>query len=96
MSLTGKQKRYLRSLGQTMPALFQIGKEGVGKNFVEMVDDALRVRELVKIRFLRSVDGDHEELAFDLAMHTKSEVVQQIGNTILLYRKAKEPKIILP
>jgi RNA-binding protein YhbY len=29
-------------------------------------------------------------------MHTKSSVVQQMGRTILLYKKARNPKIILP
>jgi RNA-binding protein len=37
-----------------------------------------------------------KETAFDLAMHTKSEVVQVIGHTIVLYKKGKEPKILLP
>ena len=30
--LTSKQKSYLRSLAQTEPALFQIGKEGLSDN----------------------------------------------------------------
>ena len=39
---------------------------------------------------------DVDEIIFDLAMNTKSEVVQKIGRVFVLYRKAKEPKIILP
>ena len=79
--LTSKQKSYLRSLAQTEPALFQIGKEGLSDNLIQTVDDALRT---------------HDEIIFDLAMNTKSEVVQKIGRVFVLYRKAKEPKIILP
>lgn len=94
--LTSKQKSYLRSLAQSEPALFQIGKEGLSDNLIQTVDDALRTHELVKIKLLKTVSDDVDEIIFDLAMNTKSEVVQKIGRVFVLYRKAKEPKIILP
>ena len=94
--LTSKQKSYLRSLAQTEPALFQIGKEGLSDNLIQTVDDALKTHELVKIKLLKTVSDDVDEIIFDLAMNTKSEVVQKIGRVFVLYRKAKEPKIILP
>ena len=94
--LTSKQKSYLRSLAQTELALFQIGKEGLSDNLIQTVDDALRTHELVKIKLLKTVSDDVDEIIFDLAMNTKSEVVQKIGRVFVLYRKAKEPKIILP
>ena len=94
--LTSKQKSYLRSLAQTEPALFQIGKDGLSDNLIQTVDDALRTHELVKIKLLKTVSDDVDEIIFDLAMNTKSEVVQKIGRVFVLYRKAKEPKIILP
>lgn len=94
--LTSKQKSYLRSLAQTEPALFQIGKEGLSDNLIQTVDDALRTHELVKIKLLKTVSDDVDEIIFDLAMNTKSEVVQKIGRVFVLYRKAKETKIILP
>ena len=94
--LTSKQKSYLRSLTQTEPTLFQIGKEGLSDNLIQTVDDALRTHELVKIKLLKTVSDDVDEIIFDLAMNTKSEVVQKIGRVFVLYRKAKEPKIILP
>ena len=94
--LTSKQKSYLRSLAQTEPALFQIGKEGLSDNLIQTVDDALRTHELVKIKLLKTVSDDVDEIIFDLAMNTKSEVVQKIGRVFVLYRKAKETNIILP
>ena len=94
--LSGKQKRYLRSLAQNEQAIFQVGKDGLSDNLIDTVAKALAVRGLIKIKLLKTVPVDKEELAFDLAMHTKSEVVQIIGNTIILYRKGKTPKIVLP
>ena len=95
--LNGKQKSYLRSLAQTKRAIFQIGKDGLSDTLIDTVGKALKARELVKISVLKSCPNDDlKELAFDLAMHTKSEVVQIIGRTIILYKKAKEPVILLP
>jgi putative RNA-binding protein, YhbY family len=94
--LTGKQKSYLRGIAQTDKAIFQIGKDSLSDNLFTTVDNALRTRELVKISVLKTAPDDTKELAFDLARQTKSEVVQVIGRTIILYRRAKEPKILLP
>ncbi len=94
--LSGKQKRYLRSLMETEPAILQIGKDALSDNLVDAVDKALAAREIIKIRILKTAPEDTKELAFDLAMHTRSEVVQIIGRTLILYRPGREKKIILP
>ncbi|MBE6121972.1 MAG: ribosome assembly RNA-binding protein YhbY [Solobacterium sp.] len=94
--LTGKQKRYLRSLAETQPAILQIGKDALSDNLIDTVDKALAARELIKIRILKTAPEDTQELAFDLAMHTHSEIVQIIGRTLILYRRGKQPEIVLP
>ena len=82
--LTGKQKRYLRALATKERAVFQIGKEGLSHNLFKTVSDYLEAHELVKVSVLKTCDTDFDELAFDLAMYTESEVVQKIGRTIVL------------
>lgn len=95
--LTNKQKSYLRSLAQSERAIFQIGKDGISDALVNTLMDALKARELVKLSVLKTAPTDDlKELAFDLARLSKSEVVQIIGRTIILYKKGKEPKILLP
>lgn len=94
--LTGKQKRYLRALGNTQKAFFQIGKEGLSLNLFDTVKDGLAVHELIKVSVLKTCTVDLKELSYDLAMNTKSEIVQVIGRTILLYKPSKERKIQLP
>ncbi len=95
--LTNKQKSYLRSLAQSERAIFQIGKDGISDALVNTLMDALKARGLVKLSVLKTAPTDDlKELAFDLARLSKSEVVQIIGRTIILYKKGKEPKILLP
>lgn len=94
--LSGKQKRYLRSLAVNERALFQVGKDGLSYNLFDTLSDSLEAHELVKVHFLKTCTGDLKELAFDLAMNTHSEIVQTIGRTVVLYRPSKERKIQLP
>lgn len=95
--LTGKQKRYLRSLAVTEKAIFQIGKDGLSNNLFVPIKEALKTRELIKISILKSCDVDIKEAASQLSTQTGSELVQTIGKTVVLYkRNTKEPKIILP
>jgi len=94
--LTGKQKRYLRALGQTKDPVVLIGKEGLSENLIDSTILVLEKQELIKVKILKNCPYDREEIIFDLAMHTHSEVAQTIGNTFLLYKKGKEAKIVLP
>ncbi len=94
--LTTKQKVFLRSLAQTEKPMFQIGKDAISDNLIKTVNNAFRTHELIKITVLKNVSDDIREIAFDLARLTKSEMVQVIGRQVILYKKAKEPKILLP
>lgn len=94
--LSGSEKRYLRSLANTTRALFQVGKEGVSSNLTNTLKDSLEAHELVKVSILKSCQEEAREVAFDLASNTKSEIVQIIGRTVVLYRKGKHSKIQFP
>lgn len=95
--LTGKQKRFLRSKAHHLNPIFQVGKGGVNDNMIKQVRDALEARELLKISVLQNCDEDKHEVAEALANGAEAELVQIIGNTIILYKESKENKqLILP
>lgn len=95
--LTGKQKRYLRSKAMTMEALYQIGKDGLGDNFIKQIDDALEARELIKIKILKNSAEEVHDAGQNIGDELGAELVQTIGRCIVLYRKSKnKPKIELP
>jgi len=95
--LTGKQKRYLRSIAVNEKAIFQIGKDGLNDNLYTSLNEALKARELVKISILKTCDIDINVIAIELVENTNSELVQKIGKTLILYkRNIREPKIVLP
>lgn len=95
--LTGKQKRYLRSLAHHLDPIFQVGKGGVNENMVKQISDALEARELFKVSVLQNCEEDKTVVAKQLTEGTGAELVQIIGNTIVLYRESVENKqITLP
>lgn len=88
--LTSKQKRYLKSEAMVIKSLYQVGKEGLGRTFYDLIDKALDAKELIKIRVLNSVTTPIREIAFDLSSKTNSEIVQIVGKVITLYRPSKK------
>ena len=95
--LTGKQKSFLRSMGMTMEPVVMIGKEGVSPTVVQAAREAIKKRELIKVRVLQNAEEEPAEAIETLAERADSELVQVIGRNGLLYRKNQEkPKIELP
>ncbi|MGO4887263.1 ribosome assembly RNA-binding protein YhbY [Anaerobacillus sp. MEB173] len=92
--LTGKQKRFLRSEAHHLQPIFQVGKGGVNENMVIQIGEALEARELLKVSVLQNCEYDRKEVADELSSATKAELVQVIGNTIVLYKESKENKTI--
>ncbi len=86
--LTGKQKRELRKEAHNLNAIFQVGKDGVTQNQANGISDALEAKELLKVKLLDSCPDDVNTVALELSVLTKSEVVQIIGRTIVLYRQS--------
>lgn len=95
--LTSKQRAHLRGIASTYETIFQIGKGGINENLIQQVSDALRKRELIKLRVLDNSLYSAREAAEEIAGKTKSDVVQVIGSKFVLFkRNPQEPVIELP
>lgn len=92
--LTGKQKRYLRAEANNIKPIFQVGKLGVNENMITQINEALEKRELLKVSILQNCEDDKNVVAEHLIDGTQAELVQIIGNNIVLYKESKENKQI--
>ena len=92
--LTGKQKRFLRSKAHHLTPIFQVGKGGVNDNMIKQIAEALEARELIKVSVLQTCEEDKNDVAEALVKGSRSQWVQTIGNTIVLYKESKENKQI--
>ena len=64
-----------------------VGQQGLTPSLIAALDDALRTRELVKVKLGNKDDVKPKDVANSLALATNSAVVQVIGRTGTLYRE---------
>jgi RNA-binding protein len=84
-TLSGAQKRALKSRAQLLEAVVRIGQSGVTDAVVASLEEALHQHELVKVRFA-GFKEERRTLAPALAEATRSALVQQVGNVAVFYR----------
>ncbi len=97
MTLTSKQRAYLKSLASELEPVFQIGKATVTPEIIEAISETFNTHELVKITVLKNCTEDVTNAAIKVSERTRSELVQVIGRKFVLYKPFKDdPKIILP
>ena len=92
--LTSNQRAVLRGMANSMDTIFQVGKGGISDTLVAQTDDALRARELIKLRVLENSGYTAREAAEQLAEQTGSDVVQVIGSRFVLYRRNPKKPVI--
>lgn len=86
-TLTSKQIRKLCSLGMTEEAIVMIGKEGVTPTVVASAREAIKKRELIKVRVLQNAPDEPEDAITMLAERADANLVQVIGRNGLLFRR---------
>lgn len=94
--LTSKNRAALRGEAQTIPVVVQVGKDGLTQQVIQACKDAFNTRELVKVDVLNTSGLDVRELAENLAIATKSQVLETKGRKLVLYKfnsKLKHLKI---
>lgn len=89
--MTSKERALLRAQANSLEPLFQIGKGGFSEALAAQTADALRKRELIKLKvLLDSAPESPRAFAEKLAQATDSEVVQVVGGSIVLYKEKTE------
>lgn len=92
--ITGKQRSYLKKLGQQLDPMVFIGKSGLTENIKKELENNFEARELVKVKLQEGADLDAKAVANELAEELGAEFVQAIGRKFVLYRESKENKQI--
>jgi len=96
-ALTGRQRRYLRSLAHGMSPTVSVGKLGLGEGTLREIDRALTTHELVKLRVSHQSAESPQAVGARAGAATQSAVVGLVGRVVMLYRRRrKRPSIVLP
>lgn len=92
--LSSKQRSFLKSLGNNIKPSYQIGKSGITESLLEDLNSQLENKELIKISVLDNSPINIKESADEIQKFTDCEIVQTIGNKMLIYKESKEHKKI--
>ena len=84
--LDKETRRTLKAQAHTLKPLIQIGRNGLTPAALANIDKALTDHTLIKVKF-----NDHKtqkkELSTTIAQQTKADIVDLIGNTLILHRE---------
>lgn len=94
MSLTSKQRSFLRKQAHDLEPLVRIGKDGVTENLIQSILEAINSREILKVKILQNCEKEKEEILEELLARDEFEVVGLIGRTIILYRENTDKPVI--
>ena len=75
-----------------MRPLFQIGKDGIDKEWLKQVKNALEKRELIKVNILNNSLLETDEVQEYIEQNSDIQVVQVIGHTLVLFKRAQKPE----
>ena len=75
MTLTSKQRAFLKGLAADLEPVFQIGKSSVTPEVTSAITEAFNTHELIKITVLKNCLDDVKEVAGTVAERTRSDLV---------------------
>ncbi|WP_150463748.1 MULTISPECIES: ribosome assembly RNA-binding protein YhbY [unclassified Francisella] len=81
-----KQQQKLKAQAHSLKPVVLMGEKGLTENVMLEIDLALASHELIKVKAGRLPKEEKQEIAAEIVKATKSEIVQIIGNILVLYR----------
>lgn len=96
ITLTTKQKQYLKGLAHHLSPVVMLGANGLTEGVLAEIDHALTHHELIKVK-IAGADREVKQLIIDaIVRETNATTVQTIGHVLVLYRPSDDKKISLP
>lgn len=83
-------KRSLKAQAHHLKPVVLLGAKGLTEAVVAETDVALLAHELIKVKINGAEKEDRILMANDLCEQLKAELIQMIGNTVIIYRKNED------
>ena len=91
MSLDTKDKKRLRTIGHKLKPVVTVASKGFTDATRQEINRALDDHELIKVSVKTGSRESRSEITTDICNSCPAELVQAIGNIILIYRAADKP-----
>ena len=100
LTLTTRQKQFLKGRAHSLTPFVQIGKEGMSSGIIDTVKAELLHHELLKVKIGNNSGLERHATSQTVAELTESVLVQLIGKVFVLYKPnlelPKDKRIVLP
>ncbi len=88
---SGPKIRQLRAIGHKLRPIVTVSQNGLTTGVLLELDRALQDHELIKIKIPSKSSQSRKEMIDNIREASSSIVVQEVGNILLLMRRAKVP-----
>jgi len=87
------RKKQLRTQAHSLKPVIIVGQAGLTESVLKEIDITLDTHELIKIK-IRADKDERKVTREQIITETKAELIQFIGQIIVIYRKKPEPKVV--
>ena len=94
--LTSTQIRFLRAQAHHLKPLVLIGDAGLSEAVLKEIAATIKVHELIKIKVMNDERNEREVMLNTICETVQAAAIQHIGKTLLVYKTAPIPKMVLP
>lgn len=91
MNISSAQKKHFRKIAHQLKPVVLIGDKGLSPAILKEVDRALEDHELIKVKVSGADRTEKSEMSLSICRKSQAQLIQSVGNVILLYRAAKNP-----
>jgi len=85
------RKKQFKAQAHTLKPVIIVGQSGLTESVLKEIEITLDTHELIKIK-IRAERDDRKQIRDQIVTDTHSELIQSIGQVIVIYRKKPEPK----
>ncbi len=84
--MSPEQKKELKTQAHLLKPIIMIGQAGLSEAVLKEIEITLDIHELLKIK-VRAERDERKEIFQQICTATKSEMIQNIGQVLVIYRK---------
>jgi len=87
------QKKQFKTQAHLLNPVLTVGQAGLTEPVLKELEITLDTHELIKIK-VRAERDERKLIQDQIITATKAELIQSIGQIIVIYRKKPEPKVV--
>jgi RNA-binding protein len=89
--MSKRDSKQLRAIGHKLKPVVTVAAKGLGESVLLEIERALSDHELIKIKLVVGDRAARLAVSEEICDHTGAELIQSMGNIILILRRTPQP-----